>query len=66
MNWPLTTDLVLFGTVVFLLIYEAIVVIASKDRDSISWEVWTSSVRRPIIAFLAGLLCGHFFWQMTS
>jgi hypothetical protein len=38
---------------------------ASKDQESISWEIWSQSERRPIIAFLFGVLMGHFFWQMV-
>jgi hypothetical protein len=65
-NWPATTDVFLLSIVVICLIYEAIVVSATKDADSISWEVWTASQRRPIIAFAAGLLCGHLFGQFAS
>jgi hypothetical protein len=65
-NWPVTTDLFLVGILVVGLIYEAIVVIATKDGDSISWQIWTGAQRYPFLAFLAGFLCGHLFWQMST
>jgi hypothetical protein len=66
MNWPAITDIFLVSIVVVLLIYEVIVVAATKDGDSISWEIWQGAQRRPMIAFLAGLLCGHLFGQFAS
>lgn len=34
---------------------------------TLSWWVWTNSVKYPIIPFavelIIGLLCGHFFWN---
>jgi len=33
---------------------------------TISWQTWTAACSRPIIAFFAGVLCGHLFWQTPS
>ena len=30
-----------------------------------SWTVWKWSYRIPGIAFICGVLCGHFFFQMS-
>lgn len=66
MNWPAITDAVLIGTIAVLLIYEVIVIAATKDGDSISWQISTAAFRHPFIAFLAGFLSGHLFWQMSN
>jgi len=66
MNWPVITDFFLVGIVATCIIYEAIVVISTKDADSISWEVWQAVQKRPVIAFAAGFLCGHLVWQFST
>jgi len=45
-----------------LFVYEAYALINSKSGDTISEIVWHLS-QRPLVPFLFGLLCGHFFWQ---
>ena len=45
-----------------LFIYEAIALFNSKSGDTISEIFWHLS-QRPLVPFLFGLLCGHFFWQ---
>lgn len=45
-----------------LFVYEAIALVNAKPGDTISEIFWHLS-RRPLVPFLFGLLCGHFFWQ---
>lgn len=56
------TDYVVGGTVILLLIYEAYTLANSKPNDTISESIWRASTNRPIVPFVGGLLCGHFFW----
>lgn len=46
-----------------LLIYEAFAL--STDRMTLSRFVWTLQRGQygPLVPFLAGMLCGHFFWS---
>jgi hypothetical protein len=62
-NWNKTTEIFLSVMLGVCLIYEVIVVVGSNDADSISWTIQTAAIRRPIVAGLAGILFGHFFWQ---
>lgn len=57
---------ILVGVLAVLLIYEGYALWTPTSGDTISELVWTTTVRYPIIAFLAGLLCGHFFWQRAG
>lgn len=34
-----------------------------KPHDTISEVTWTVVARWPFVAFLAGFLCGHLFWN---
>jgi hypothetical protein len=45
-----------------LFIYEGIALFNHVDGDTISEIFWHLS-QRPLVPFLFGLLCGHFFWQ---
>jgi hypothetical protein len=42
--------------------YEGVALWTAAPGDTISEIVWEAS-RRPLVPFLAGLLCGHFFWS---
>ncbi len=42
--------------------YEAAALLNHKTGDTISEIFWALS-RRPLVPFLFGVLCGHFFWQ---
>lgn len=44
-----------------LFIYEGIALFTAQRGDTISEIVWAAS-EHSIVTFLAGLLCGHFFW----
>lgn len=43
--------------------YEFIALANARPGDTISEIVWTISAKRPLLPFLVGVLCGHFFWQ---
>jgi hypothetical protein len=45
-----------------LLIYEGYTLINKTPGDTLSEAVWKVS-SHPLVPFLAGFLCGHFFWQ---
>jgi hypothetical protein len=48
-----------------LLIYETVTFANKKKGDTISEQVWKLSLNRPLVPFLLGMVCGHFFWQQT-
>ena len=48
--------------VIALFVYEGIALLNGKSGDTISEIFWYYS-RRPLVPFLFGMLCGHFFWQ---
>jgi len=50
------------GLILALFIYEAWALTNKASGDTISEIFWYLS-RRPIVPFLFGVLCGHFFWQ---
>jgi hypothetical protein len=51
-------------TTFVLIFFDIFVKIKQKDGDAtISWIILTTAKSYPIIAFGAGLLCGHLFWQ---
>jgi len=33
-----------------------------RPGGTLSESVWRASLRRPVVPFLAGVLCGHLFW----
>jgi hypothetical protein len=45
--------------------YEVFALLNAKTGDTISEIFWHLS-RRPLVPFLFGLLCGHFFWQKVD
>lgn len=58
------TAIVLIVTTFSLIFYDIWVKIRQKDGyATISWIVLTTAKSYPIIAFGAGILCGHLFWQ---
>jgi hypothetical protein len=52
-------------SVVFVLIgWDIFDKVADPTGDTtISWQIWTASCSRPIIAFGAGVVAGHLWWQ---
>jgi hypothetical protein len=49
--------------VIFLLAYEGFAL--ATGRTTLSRFVWTTDKSQygPLLPFLVGLLCGHFFWS---
>ncbi len=45
-----------------LFIYEGYALLTPASGDTISEITW-GLLRHPLVPFLVGLLCGHFFWQ---
>ena len=48
-----------------LLAYEVWTVMNSAPGDTLSEAVWKYG-QHPMVAFAAGVICGHFFWQRTG
>ena len=63
MRASIPTGRILALAIALLLGVEALTFVDSAQENTISEVVWRSVVGRPIIPFLVGLLCGHFFWQ---
>jgi hypothetical protein len=57
------TDKVVLGSIGVLLAYEAWTLFNGISGDTISESVWRVAATRPLVPFLAGMLCGHFFWS---
>ncbi|MEM3007283.1 MAG: hypothetical protein QXU32_09490 [Nitrososphaerales archaeon] len=61
------TLLVVAFCVVVILVYDLMVVLFYQDVNAtVSNTIYQASKRAPIIAFLAGVLCGHLFWPITK
>lgn len=45
-----------------LLVYEVYTLVNKTPGDTLSEAVW-SVAEHPLVPFLAGFVCGHFFWQ---
>ena len=56
------TTLAWLATIAGLLVYEVYTLMNGIPGDTLSEAVWMAS-GRPLIPFLSGLVCGHFFWQ---
>jgi hypothetical protein len=56
------TRLAWIVAIVGLLGYEAWTLTNSTPGDTLSEAVWEVS-NYPLVPFLAGIVCGHFFWQ---
>lgn len=37
-----------------------------RQDDTISEQVWKANEITPLVPFLSGLVCGHFFWQRKN
>lgn len=56
------TPIVLAFSLGALLLYDLYAVSALGWDETISVAVLTLSKKYPVVAFLAGLVCGHLFW----
>ena len=58
-----TSDLVLVGVVILLLLWEAYTLWLTPDKtDHITYRVRKATEKWPLLPFFAGLLAGHFWW----
>ena len=48
-----------------MLVYELWAVINNIPGDTLSETVWAMNTH-PMIPFVVGVICGHFFWQSKS
>lgn len=62
----MNTELGIFVGLGILIIVEIISFRNKRKRDTISEVTWRAVYRQPVIAFLAGLLMGHLFWQSQT
>ena len=60
------TGRIVAAVVVILIAVEALTFLDSAPSNTISEVIWRSMTGRPIVPFLGGLLCGHFFWQRQT
>jgi hypothetical protein len=61
------TLLVVAFCLVVIVVYDVMVVLFYQDVNAtVSNTIYQASKRAPIIAFLAGVLCGHLFWPITK
>ena len=58
------TGMVIAITVAIWVIYDIVAYSEWGNEGTISVKVWTISQEYPIVPFLFGIVCGHFFWQM--
>jgi len=47
----------------FIVAADVYLVIRGGLPATISWFLWTNSVKYPIIPFVLGVLAGHLFWD---
>jgi hypothetical protein len=60
------TDRVWIGALAGLSAYELWTILNNTPGDTLSESVWRISTARPLVPFVAGFLCGHFFFQRDS
>lgn len=59
----MTAFVVVIGILALALLADVYLAIKGGFRATISWWVWTNSVKYPIIPFLLGMLAGHLVWN---
>lgn len=57
------TVTVIVATTAIIIGYDCYAVLVGGIDATVSEIIWTNAKEYPIIAFGAGLLCGHLFWQ---
>jgi len=58
------TMIVVLAIVVLAIVYDFYAIALGGTEASISHLIIVYSHKYPLIPFLFGILCGHFFWQM--
>jgi hypothetical protein len=57
------TIIIIALTVLVLGLYDIYAYVEGGGEATISVVIWENAKDWPMIPFLAGVLCGHFFWQ---
>ena len=60
--WITTTRTLLILVVICLASYDILAMLMGGVEATISRQIYHAAVFHPIIAFAAGVLCGHLFW----
>ena len=55
------TDCVILAIVAVVVIFDVAVSVAKVP--TVSERIWFWIHRHPVVAFVAGMVCGHLFWQ---
>lgn len=61
-NMPSKTGWFIIICSFIMLLWELYVILVNPSIPTLSEELWQMNDRTVIISFVAGLLCGHFFW----
>jgi len=64
MSYASITWLLLAVCAVVLIAWDFVADYETGGDATISWQLWTAAKKRPIVAFVAGVLAGHLFWEM--
>ena len=59
------TSLLMLAAIVILGGWDVVVAANSTDGDTISELLLDLSLRRPIVPFVFGVVCGHLFWAQS-
>ena len=65
MNWVSITEGVLMVVPLAVIIYDVIAIEKGGTEASISAVVLRTSLKRPIVPFAVGVLCGHLFFSQV-
>ena len=50
--------------IVATVVYDVVAYQSGGTEATISWQVAAYVYKQPVVAFAAGFVCGHLFWQM--
>ena len=46
-------------------VYDVYALIKGGFSNTISWIIYSNSLKYPVIPLIVGVLCGHLFWSQT-
>lgn len=52
------------AALIIILAFDGWVMLQHGQEATISWMVISYSYDQPLVPFLAGVVCGHFWWQL--
>ncbi len=58
------TNIFILAALFIIIIYDVYAYAIGGTAATISWIIYQASKEMQMIPFAAGVLCGHFFWQM--